>query len=371
MSRVPQFKIKKVVKRNKPYWRLFVPSHLNADKKERYMLFAIKADAERKRGELIAAYRGQEREAVVSSTFEKDAMQAMKILADAGVSCSLTEAVQLALPMLKASGANITVAALLDKFASLKQADWRPTTARNFKYGASKLTEKHGNLSLIELTTFVLQEWLNSFTPAQACHMARTMSPAFSYAVRQGMLPSSPFEKVELPKKQKKEAIDVFTPAEARKLLATAPDDCKAAFAMLLFAGIRPNELTLLKWENVRDGFIHITPGVAKTVQVRNVEIEPNLAAWLGKYRLADTENICPLNWRRKSMATRAEAGLSSRPDAARHSYATYHLQKYKNKPALEENMGHMAGSDVLMRHYRAASTPAVAAEYWSIYPSE
>lgn len=369
MGRAPQFKIRKIQKDGRTYYRLFVPAHLNADKKERALLFTIKADAERKRGEVIAASRNLERDSIIGSAQERDAMQAMKLLADAGVSCSLTEAVQLALPMLKTSGANISVAALLDKFAAVKQAEWRPLTARNFKYGASKLTEEHGNLTLVELTTPVLQEWLNTFSPAQASYMARTVAPAFSYAVRQGMLPSSPFEKVELPKKQKKEAIDVFTPAEARKLLDTAPEDCKAAYAILLFAGIRPNELTLLKWENVRDGFIHITPGIAKTVQVRNVEIEPNLAAWLDKYRLADTETICPANWRRKNSATRAEAGLSGRQDTARHSYATYHLQKYKNKPALEENMGHMAGSDVLMRHYRAASTPAVAEDYWSIYP--
>ena len=369
MSRTPQFRIRKITKGGRQYWKLFAPASLTPDKKKRPLLFTLKADAERKRGELIAAYRGQERESILGSAQERDAMQAMKLLANAGVSCTLTEAVQLALPMLKTSGANISVAALLDKFASIKQAEWRPLTARNFKYGASKLTEEHGNLTLVELTTPVLQEWLNTFTPAQALHMARTVAPAFSYAVRQGMLPASPFEKVELPKKQKKEAIDVFTPAEARKLLDTAPEDCKAAYAILLFAGVRPNELTLLKWENVRDGFIHITPGIAKTVQVRNVEIEPNLAAWLDKYRLADTENICPANWRRKNSATRSEAGLSGRQDTARHSYATYHLQKYKNKPALEENMGHMAGSDVLMRHYRAASTPAVAEEYWSIYP--
>ena len=31
--------------------------------------------------------------------------------------------------------------------------------------------------------------------------------------------------------------------------------------------------------------------------------------------------------------------------------------------------MGHVKGSDVLMRHYRAAATPAEAEAYWSILP--
>ena len=86
-----------------------------------------------------------------------------------------------------------------------------------------------------------------------------------------------------------------------------APDDCKTAYALLLFAGIRPVELTRLRWGAVRDGFIHLTPAVTKTAQVRNVEIEPNLAAWLAADAgHAADELICPTNWKRKNQATLA-----------------------------------------------------------------
>lgn len=334
------------------------------------MLFKLKADAERKRAELIAAAKEDSKESVLSNFQIIDARRALERLSEAGLSISLDRAIELALPTLKASGMNITVSALLAEFAELKARDWRPKTARNFREVQNKVTAAIGSLLLSELTPPILQKWLAGFTAKQVVFMVRTINPAFSYAVRQGMIPFSPFERVEMPKVQQKNSIDIFTPAEASKLMQTAPEDCKAAFACLLFAGVRPTELTRLKWENVREGFIFITSDVAKTAQIRNIEIEPNLAAWLYMYKRAPEENICPTNWSRKSQAARAEAGLSGRQDTARHSYATYHLQKYKDKGQLEANMGHMSGSAMLMRHYRAASTPAEAAAYWSIYPN-
>lgn len=132
MGRAPQFKIRKIQKDGRTYYRLFVPAHLNADKKERALLFTIKADAERKRGELIAAYRGQERESILGSAQERDAMQAIKLLAEADLSCTLTEAVRLALPLLKTSGSNASVAA-----------------------------EQRGKHSFVEINASTLQEWLN------------------------------------------------------------------------------------------------------------------------------------------------------------------------------------------------------------------
>ena len=231
--------------------------------------------------------------------------------------------------------------------------------------------EQFAGLSVAEVTPKLLSTWLHSFgRPAYALGLIRTLRPAFSYAVRQGMLPESPFSKLEPIRTTARTGIDIFTPEEARQLMEAAPEDCKAAYALLLFAGIRPVELTRLKWGAVRDGFIHLTPDVTKTAQVRNVEIEANLAAWLkstGDHKPEDP--ICPSNWKRKNQATRRDAGLANRQDVARHSYATYHLAKYRDKGALEENMGHMTGSAMLMRHYRAAATPAQAEAYWSILP--
>lgn len=370
MAKLATFKLTKDTKGGKVYWALNVPAYLSADGKKKRMLFKFKADAERKRAELIAAAKEDNKENVLTSAQIVDARRALERLAEAGLNVTLDKAVELALPMLRASRAYITVNMLIDEFAKLKAPEWRPKTARNFRDVARKFAADFGETPVTEISPATLREWLLSFgSPAYAAGLVRTLRPAFSYALRQGMLPFSPFERMEPIKVPKKSGIDIFTPAEAAALIHAAVPESKAAFALLLFAGVRPQELTRLKWSNIRDGFIHITPDVAKTEQVRNIEIEPTLQAWLDKYRLPDCMPIIPRNWKRKSQAARKNAGLSGRQDTARHSYATYHLVKYKDKIALEANLGHSTGSAMLMRHYRAAATPAEAEAYWSILP--
>lgn len=370
-TKISKFRIGKTVKGGISYYAIFVPEYLMPDKKARRLYFRTKQEAEKKRIELIAATRTESKETILTDAQLVDARRALERLAEAGLSMTLDKAVELALPTLKASGRYVMVDNMLEEFAKLKAASWRPHTSRNFRVVSKIFLERYAGYTVADITCKEIAGWLSSFNrPAYAAGLVRTLRPAFSYAVRQGMLAECPFRKLEPTRAPARECIDVFSPEEARRLIDLAPDDCKTAYAMLLFAGIRPVELTRLTWGAVRDGFIHLTPSVTKTAQVRNVEIEPNLAVWLaasGPH--APEESICPKNWKRKNQETRRIAGLAKRQDVARHSYATYYLAKYRNRAALEENMGHTAGSAMLMRHYRAAATPAQAAEYWAILP--
>ena len=373
MAKIAKFKISRTQKNGTFYYQLNCPAYLSADKKPKQMFFKLRADAERKRAELIAASKENDYSAVLTNSQLIDARRALERLAEAHLNMTLDKAIELALPTLKASGAHISVSSLLEEYYNLKETEWRPKTIRSYNYASRKFAESFGELPIAEVTPGMIREWLVAFNaPTHAAALSRTISPAFSYAVRQGMLPFSPFSRMEKIKTPKKHGIDIFSPAEARALLDAASEDSKAAFAVLLFAGVRPVELTRLKWSNIKADFIHITPDVAKTEQVRNVEIEPNLAAWLAAYRPFNADSpIIPRNWKRKNQEARRASGLSGRQDTARHSYATYHLAKHKDKIALEANLGHTAGSAMLMRHYRAAATPETAAEYWSITPQD
>ena len=367
-----KLKISKSTKCGILYYTIFVPAYLTPDSKERRMYFRTKSEAEKKRAELVAATRTESKETVLSNAQIVDARRALERLAEAEVSLSLDRAIELALPLLKASGGQITVAQLLTDFMELKKTSWRPHTTKNFRQAARLMNQTLGETRLTEVTAPKLQEWLNECNekPAYQASLVRTLRPAFSYAVRQGMLPESPFSRLEPIKVPTRAGVDVLTPYEAAVLMRAAPADCKAAFALLLFAGVRPQELMKLRWGDIRDGYVHITPDVAKTSQVRNIEIEPNLAEWLDAcgFHSPDTL-ICPANWKRKSQITRRITRLGNRQDVARHSYATYHLAKYRDRAALEVNMGHSAGSAMLFRHYRAAATPEQAEEYWNIMP--
>lgn len=368
--RLPRFTIKRFTDGACTFWGIWVPMHLHPNGRGGYFYFHTKADAELKRAELIAATRQEIRASALSGAQTIDAQRALEKLTAAGVECSLSQAVDLALPLLKASGARVSVDALLADFAQVKAAGWSALSARNFGTVSRDFLLEFSGRALASVTVRDLQQWLSTRYSSTASRLfaVRTLRPAWSFAVRQGMLAESPWQRLEPEKAAARESIDIYTPAEARRLLECAGAECQAAFAVLLFAGIRPAELTRLKWGDLRDGFIHVRPSVAKTRQVRNVPIEPTLVPFLAGDHAADA-HIVPPAWRVKAMAARTAAGLSGRPDAARHSYATYFLARGGSVDALKSAMGHSRSSDVLFAHYRAAATPAQAAEYWGIVP--
>lgn len=371
--RTPKFTIRKFKKRNSSFYGLWVPAYLRPDGVGKYAYFHTKADAERKRGELIAATRTESKVQVLDNAQTMDALRAIERLAENGITdMTLEKVVMFALPLLLQRGQNVTVDRLCAEFAAAKAAGWKKLTARNFASVSKMFLAEFGGKPLADVTAAALEAWLDKVggSAGNRNFLKRTISPAFSWAKRRDMLTESPFGKMEKVKVVRKGGVDVFTPDEARNLMGLLPPDCVAAYALLLFAGIRPDELKKLRWGDVREDFVHITPAIAKTAQVRNVSIEPNLRAWLdstGEH--APDEHVCPANWSRKTREIRKAAGITERRDTARHSYASYWLVKHKDEHALKMNMGHSRNSDTLFVHYRAAVTPAQAAEYWGIMP--
>ncbi len=367
------FPIRRWTSRNSTFWGIYVPASLNASGKRGYYYYANKLEAQEARARFLALSRG-ESVASLSPAEDADARRALEMLRAAGLDTSLEEAVATALPHLHASGASLTPEELFCEFAQLKHEGWSALSRRNFAYLSKRFASGFEGVPLARLTARSIQQWLaDSFPSAGSrAHAIRTIRPAFSYAMRQGYIPTSPFERLEHERVQRANAIDIYTPEEARSLLEAAPVDCRAAYAILLFAGVRPTELTRLTWGDIRDNFIHIRPGVAKTAQVRNIDIESNLQTFLdAAERGADDTPICPPNWHRKDAETRRKAGLQGRPDAAHHSYASYYLARTPDVDTLKSNMGHSRNSDTLFAHYRAAATKEAAAMYWSIAPKQ
>lgn len=298
------------------FWRIYLPGYLSPTGKPKKIYFNTRAEAEAKRWELLAATRTESKLTELSNAQVRDAQRALERLAEAGIDISLDKAIELALPALRSAGSSISVAELMAEFAELKAEEWSAHSRSNFKYAAAAFCQAFGSRQISSLQGRDIRSWLSSRyeTMGTQANVMRTLRPAFSYAVRQEYIAASPFSKMELPRVRKKSGIDIFTPDEARALMAAAPEDCRAAYALLLFAGVRPAELTRLKWGDIRDGFIHISPDIAKTGQVRNIVIEPTLAKWL-QYtgRHAASAPVCPRNWKRKNQATRAAAGLAGR----------------------------------------------------------
>lgn len=371
--RQASFPIRKIVKRGNAFYSVYVPAYLSPTGKKTYQYFSTKADAERRRSELLASTRTESKLTTLSNAQITDATRALERLAEAGIELTLDRAIELALPVLRSCGRNVTVDQLFHDFAAAKENDWSVASKKSFATSAKTFLRRWSGKPISTIDSDELEAWYNvTFTSSgYRAHELRTIRPAFSWAVRRKLLQESPYSRME-GIRVKRKPIAIYTPDEAARLMNTCPIDARAAFALLLFAGVRPKELTRLTWKNIRDGYIHITADIAKTQQVRNIELEPNCCAWLestGKHE-PDTP-ICPPDWIRRARAIRTAAGVHSLPDTPRHSYASYHYAAHKDTATLKANMGHAPNSDTLFIHYRAAATPRDAQRYWAIQPGQ
>lgn len=128
--------------------------------------------------------------------------------------------------------------------------------------------------------------------------------------------------------------------------------------AILFFAGIRPEELMRLTWEDVsfEDGVIIVKAAVAKTGGARHVTICKALRAWLSlvsenKRRRA----VIPEYWCSRWKAARNRAGWGKenpwQKDVLRHTFASYHAKTYADFGKLQMEMGHRS-AELLRNRY-------------------
>jgi integrase len=204
--------------------------------------------------------------------------------------------------------------------------------------------------------------------------------------VKAGLLEKNPARAVHTARQAEAENDDVsiYSPDELRALFDACKDypkgeqdrlcaACDIPFAVMAFAGIRPDEICKLKWEDVSLELrnIRIGAGIAKKAKRRNVRINDTLAAWLETVPEEKRQGkLTPARWRYKAAKVRAKAGIDGREkqDALRHSFGTYTLATENDLDALKADMGH-EHVRVFFTHYHKAITKADALPYWQVLP--
>ena len=146
-------------------------------------------------------------------------------------------------------------------------------------------------------------------------------------------------------------------------------------FALATFAGIRPSvrDGELLKIHQFTDkdrlvdlavGVIRITPEIAKTNDLRQVTIQPNLAAWLKRYPISDFPLIVP-NMMDHVGTVRKKFGLTA--DVLRHTFISMHVAKFKSLGSTALEAGN--SESIIKKHYLSRVTDAVSDAFWGIVP--
>ncbi len=217
----------------------------------------------------------------------------------------------------------------------------------------------------------------NSFTtPATRRKARRLLHGLFAFCLRHGWCAFNPVESVDLPPARERR-IEALSLAEIRRLLSTLLRTeyrpCAPAVGIMLWAGIRPTELTRLHWADLslRDKVICVEAQHSKTGGARHVTIPPVLAKWLqmtAPFRLPDAR-IVPTSWVRRWHAVRMAAGFSVwHPDTLRHTFASYHLKHFKDFNQLMLEMGHADASLLRTRYLNMRGVTAEsAAAFWQV----
>jgi integrase len=163
-------------------------------------------------------------------------------------------------------------------------------------------------------------------------------------------------------------------------LLSNAPAKLLPFFAIGAFAGLRSQEIMRLDWGDIRfeQGFIEVAAAKAKTASRRLAPLLPALAAWLLPLRKTSGNVV---GYTRNDMLSVArtefcKTGIKSgdkfiqftwKPNALRHSYASYRLADIKDAARVALEMGNSPA--MLFRNYRELVSEQQAKEWFSLLP--
>lgn len=279
----------------------------------------------------------------------------------------------------------ITIPELKERFVKSKEGKGK--SGYHITRIKNDLTKFAGRFTgyLADLDSAEVEEYLNSIGddevkigPRRWNNILESIVALHRYARTQQLLPAekTPVELIE--KRKATVTILTYTPKEIRALLAVVEPEWVPYIAIGAFAGIRPQELlpmkesgktVMLTWEDIlwdKDK-INVPREASKTKQRRFAPLLPNLKKWLDPYRgltgrIAPVGRVSKVNaeWKRLS-------GVDWRPDALRHSFASYRLPIIKNMHQLSLEMGNSPA--MIFRHYLDLKHDAEAKDYFSSVP--
>lgn len=179
--------------------------------------------------------------------------------------------------------------------------------------------------------------------------------------------------------RRKARSINFLTPEQAKLVMKSALPSHKSAVALMLFAGIRPEEIAgrgkpriLWKHVNLAERRVTVPPECSKVVgSTRTLDGLP--AALWGFLKPGDANApICPAHGYRAAQKAKKCLRMSEEDghDVLRHTFATYAVALTENPGKVSLWLGHEGDTSMLFNHYRGAgATKAQAEAFFAIKP--
>lgn len=370
-------------------YRVNVPASSSPTGQRQRLKFKTKraADLEIERIKSMAKKWGSD-STKLSAAEAEDAAKALDVLK--GFDISLSAAVSEWVAMRKAQDASVTLQALVEAYTADKLAEGISAVyARDIERFFRPFLRELGGRLVCDITHTEIKEVLATFpTTRQRANVYRTVRPAFTMALTEGYASENIFDRIKTPKHRSRDPESLTVPEVKAVFNACADytgredlikdyrvnaEDAATPFALMAFAGIRPEEINRLQWSavHIEERTIIIDGDVAKTRSHRIIPMAENLVAWLELVPESEREgNVTPPNWAKKYQAVRKVSNIGTRQqDILRHTFASAHLAAHTNLNDLQGAMGH-GTSEMILKHYKSLMPKSESVKFWSIAPN-
>ena len=248
-----------------------------------------------------------------------------------------------------------------------EEQNLRPLTLRQIRWKLNLLAEAFGELPCHELTAAMLEGWFaaRNWKRSTIEGVLAKIGPFLNWCIRESYCINNPLKYIILPKEDDTQPC-IFSPAQVSDLMTTATSrkpEMVPYLSLGIFAGVRPEELMRLDWEDITNHGVSINGHKAKTRQRRLITVSENLKGWLSL-----GGDLPPSSRRRRLEALREEAGVPWGHDIMRHTFASYHLAYHGSPDRTAHELGHR-NTQMLYRHYRQVVTREDAEKFWAIWP--
>jgi integrase len=219
-----------------------------------------------------------------------------------------------------------------------------------------------------------IDAWLRGgdLAPVTRNNRLTVLRVLFGFAKQRNYLPETESTAAERMSKVKvrNDDVEIFTPAELRRLLHTAPPHLIPILAIGAFSGIRMAELNRLDWSAVdlERGHIELRASQAKTASRRIIPITANLRAWIEP--LPRTGKVVRTALLHREVTALARALKLEWPrNVLRHSFISYRIATVKSVDQVALEAGNSAA--IIFKHYRELAIEADADKWFGILPKD
>jgi integrase len=249
----------------------------------------------------------------------------------------------------------------------------RPRYLEDLRSRLGRFARDFGERKVCDLTPAEIDSWLRNLgqAPISRNTLHLRLHTLFEYCRTQGWLTINPLADVPRARINQDASIGILSVEETARLLESADQLTLPYWLFSMFCGLRSAEVQRLEWKDVHweERLVEVPSLKSKTASRRFVALRANLLEWLEPYRDARGP-ICPPSLYERLVNDREAAGISQwPPNAARHSFASYHLAHFRDPRELALEMGH-TNSEVTFRHYRELVKPNEASRFWRIVPA-